>query len=89
MTDTLLDIPPPPDQRITQIFVWLLIDTKDGSEGIISHDLPMAMGTRHAPLMASKRATAMKMQPIAERVASATSTERGRPIETVLRTFWS
>jgi hypothetical protein len=88
MSDALLDIPPPPDQRVTQLFVWIMIND-DGSEGIMSHDLPFAMGTRHAPLMTSKREAAEKMRPIAERVGLLTSEERGKPVTIVLRTFWS
>jgi hypothetical protein len=88
MSDSLLDIPPPPDQRVTQLFVWLMIN-EDGSEGIVSADLPMEFGTRHAPLFTSKRETAEKLRPIAERVGLLTSEERGKPVTIVLRTFWS
>jgi hypothetical protein len=86
--DTLIDIPPPPDQRITQLFVWIMLND-DGSEGIVSADMPMEMGMRHSPLMSSKRETAMKLRPIAERIGSLTSTERDKPVTVVLRTFWS
>jgi hypothetical protein len=88
--DTLLDIPPPPTQRVQQLFVWITIDPETGAEGIMSHTMPMEDGmVRHLPLMSSKREVAEKLRPIAERIASLASSERGRPIACVLRTFWS
>jgi hypothetical protein len=91
MTDTLLDIPPPPNQRITQIFIWVMIN-EDGGESIMSHDMPMeevVFGTRHMPLMSSKRDVAQKLRPIAEHICSLASTERGHPVACVMRSFWS
>jgi hypothetical protein len=89
MSDTsLLDIPPPPEQRVNHLFVWIMLND-DGSEGIISADMPMEMGMRHSPLMSSKRDVAMRLRPIAERIAALTSTERDKPVTVVMRTFWS
>jgi hypothetical protein len=85
----LLDIPPPPTQRVNQLFVWIMIND-DGSEGIMSHRMAQHDGElAHMPLMSSKREVAMKLRPIAERIGSLTSTERDKPVTVVLRTFWS
>jgi len=87
--DTMLDIPPPPDQRIRHLYVWITVDSLDQSEGIMSYDMPFQFGTRHAPLMSSKRDVAENLRPVAEHVAAMATEERGHTIAAVLRTFWS
>jgi hypothetical protein len=64
-----LDTPPPTGRRITELHVWIAI-YPDGSEGIVSADLPMpnGLGHRHMPLMNSSRASAEAAEPIARRV---------------------
>ena len=54
--------PKPADSTVEKLFVWLAI-YEHGTEGIISRDIVIPdIGTRHVPLMSSKRATAMRME---------------------------
>lgn len=75
----------PPDKRINELHVWISIDA-NGGEGMLSADLPLPFGTRHTPLMSSKREIAERMRPIAEHLQR-TATTDARRIEIELRTF--
>lgn len=88
MTDLYLDAPPPGDQRIRQIHVWIATYA-NGSEGIISADLPMpvGLGTRHMPLMNSKRDVAENLQPLARRAQRAAMHQADRIVSIRLVTF--
>ncbi len=82
--EAILDDAVPTDQRINEIHIWVMI-AKDGGESIISHDLPMPWGTRHTPLMSSKRHIAEMMKPLTERILRRLPDDCGARVE--LRTF--
>lgn len=71
MTDVFLDMPASVDQRIDELHAWIAIHSS-GAESIISADVPMPgnVGTRHLPLLSSKRHVIEKLEALAARVAS-------------------
>lgn len=86
MVDVYVDDKPDADHRVTHLYVWVSIND-DGSEGIIASDLEILPGiVRHTPLMASKRTTAERLQPMAEK-AAALARKAGRTMRIELRIF--
>lgn len=85
MADLYIDQKPDPEQRITELHVWVAI-YGDGSEGIISADATIAGQLRHMPLMSSKLGTAHVLRPLAQRSA-AMGAESDHEIRIELRTF--
>jgi hypothetical protein len=73
-----LDNPPDDDQRITELWAWIATHA-NGAEGIMSADVQMpGMGTRHVPLIASKRATADHLGPLARKIQRAAMHQANR-----------
>jgi hypothetical protein len=80
-----LDIPPEPNP-VREIHVWIGVHA-DGREAMLSADMPMAFGTRHTPLMSSRRDLAEKLQPLARRIQREAMHRADRFIRIELRTF--
>lgn len=81
--DILLDQPGSPP--ITSVSMWIGTYA-DGTEGVISVDLPLLPGVqRHMPLMHTRREVAERFRPVAEK---AWQMQLGRKFERIeLRTF--
>lgn len=86
MSEHYIDAPPPPEQRITELHVWIAI-YPDGSEGIVSADLPLSFGTRHSPLLSSKRKVAESLGRLAREVQRAAMHQAQRIVRVELRTY--
>jgi hypothetical protein len=86
MNDNYLDIPPPGEQRITELHLWVATHP-DGGEGIVSADVPIpGIGSRHIPLMSSRRELAEKMKPFAEHAQQAAA-KAGKPVSLRIVTY--
>ncbi|MGD0109994.1 MAG: hypothetical protein ABSC06_39145 [Rhodopila sp.] len=86
MAETVfIDLPPEP-KAIHEIFVWIGVHA-DGREAMLSADMPMAFGTRHTPLMSSRRELAEEMQTLARRIQREAMHRSDRLIRIELRTF--
>jgi hypothetical protein len=81
-----LDVPPEPDQRVIEIHAWIATHA-DGSEGIVSADIPMPMGMRHSPLLSSKRTVAEKLEPLARKIRQQAMHQANRVVSMKLITF--
>jgi hypothetical protein len=86
MSDTdYLDLPPEPNP-IRLIHVWIGVHA-DGLEAMLSADMPMSFGTRHTPLMSSRRDLAEAMAPLARRIQREAMHRADRFVKVELRTF--
>jgi hypothetical protein len=86
MKDNYLDMPPPGEQRITELHLWVAT-YPDGGEGVVSADIPIPdIGSRHMPLMSSKRAVAERLKPYAESAQQAAA-GAGRIVSLQLVTY--
>lgn len=88
MTDqdaVLYDLPPQP-YPITEVHIWIGIHA-DGREAMLSTDMPMAFGTRHTPLISTKREVAEGLWVLARRIQLAAMHRADRLIRIELRTF--
>ena len=81
-----LDLPHKPDQKVRTIWAWIAIYTDDGTEGIISADMPFQGTTRHLPLMSSQRHTVEALAPLARKIQRE-ATNAGYQCRVVLREF--
>ena len=81
-----IDNAPDSSQRITVLHVWVSI-LEDGSEGIVSADLPFETVTRHMPLLSSRYTTAVALRPLAENIRDEALHQAGRVMRVALRTF--
>lgn len=83
-----VDMPPPAEQRISELWAWVATHAS-GGEGIMSADLPMpaGIGTRHVPLIASKRDTAEKLEPLARKIQRAAMHKADRLVSIRLARF--
>ena len=81
----LADFPPDAGQRVHVLYAWIATHP-DGSEGIMSADLPMFEGMRHVPLLSSKRHVVENMRDLVEQIVSM-SVAAGTPIKYELRTY--
>lgn len=86
MTDLHLDMPPPPSQRIRELHCWIAVYA-DGSQGILSADMAMDFGTRHTPLISSKREVAESLEPMARRAQRAAMHQSNRITHLRLLTY--
>jgi hypothetical protein len=90
MTDVYRDVyrddPPPLRQRVHALYVWIAVYA-DGSEGIVSADVPFEATVRHMPLMSSQHATAAALRPVAERIRAEALRQAGRDMHVELRQF--
>jgi hypothetical protein len=79
---------PGPAQRIEMLYVWVGVHA-DGGEGILSTDLPLPLpgGTRHTPLMSSRRELAERLRPLAREVQRASMHLADRFVRIELREF--
>lgn len=80
-----LDIPPERNE-VRQIHVWIGVHA-DGQEAMLSADMPMAFGTRHTPLMSSRRELAEAMGVLARRIQREAMHRADRFVRIELRTF--
>ena len=85
---SIIDLPVPPDQKVTSLHAWIAIH-ENGGEGIISADLPSGRTRtmRHMPLMASRRDLAFRMEPLAEEAAEMSQTSAQPVVRIELRSF--
>lgn len=83
-----LDDPPPADQRVTELHVWIATHPDTG-EGIASADVDFGpeFGARHMPLMSSKRKIAEGLKPFAEQVRQQALIQSGKRVTMRLVTF--
>lgn len=86
MSSVYRDMPPPAAQRVSRLWAWIATHD-DGSEGIISADLPFEGVSRHIPLLSSQRATALALRPVAERVRDEAMRQSNRRVTIALRAF--
>lgn len=80
-----LDIPPEANP-ILSIHVWIGIHA-DGQEAMLSADMPMAFGTRHSPLMSSRRDLAEALGVLARKIQREAMHRADRFVRIELRTF--
>lgn len=73
------------EEPITQLYVWIAV-YPDGSEGMLSRDMPTPWGKRHMPLFTSKLDVAQKMQRIAELIQTEAEAQ-GEKFDIVMRAF--
>jgi len=83
---SIIDLPVPPDQKVTSLHAWIAIH-ENGGEGIISADLPAGKSMRHMPLIASRRDRAFRMEPLAEEAAEMSQTSAQPVVRIELRSF--
>jgi hypothetical protein len=69
MSDVIYGEAPGPSQRVETLYVWVGVHA-DGGEGILSADMPLPLpgGTRHTPLMSSRRDLAESLRPLARQI---------------------
>lgn len=85
MIDVLYDLEPERGQ-VSEVHIWIGVHA-DGREAMLSADMPMFGGTRHTPLMSSRRSTAEALAPLARQVQRAAMHGSDRFIRIELRTF--
>lgn len=80
--------PPPADQRVTELHVWIATHPDTG-EGIASADIDFGgdIGSRHTPLMSSKRKIAERMQVIVDDLRQQALVQAGARVTFRLVTF--
>jgi hypothetical protein len=83
-----LDQPTPKGQRISALHVWIAVYA-DGSEGIVSTDIPMpdGQGMRHMPLMSSDLDLAKSLEVRARRLQVAAIHQADRIVRMRLVTY--
>ena len=77
---------PPEANAIQQIHVWIGVHA-DGREAMLSADMPMGFGTRHAPLMSSRHKVAESLAPLARQIQREAMHRADRFLRIELRTF--
>jgi hypothetical protein len=79
-------LPLPPSPPVVELHAWIG-HYRDGGEGILSADLPLAGQIRHMPLMNSQRATALKLHRLARQIQQQSQSTPAAIVRIELRTF--